>query len=153
MSPTEPRPCLHVLTRTSPLGWHPAPLSWSPRPSPGPTPVLASVEGIPCTSRVAEPHDEGGRQDAPPGPSGPGSASRPLEDTPHPAPWILQSRILQLLEESLGAKSAPLQQVGSLMLTRTRPIPLLIAFHVLSGPWAVGGEGAGGSSQGGSTAT
>ena len=80
-------------------------LSWSPRLPP--TQVLppfwprALVEGVPCTSRVVEPHNEGGRQDSPPGPSGPGSASCPLKDTPRPAPWILQSRLLQLLEDPL----------------------------------------------------
>ena len=114
-----PRPCLRVLTRTSPPGWRPAPSVLEPKAAPGSLPGSGLSRGRPLHIQ-AEPHDEGGRQDAPPGPSGPGSESHPLEDTPRPPPpWILQSHLLQLLEESLGAKSAPLQQ-GAASCSPTR---------------------------------
>ena len=79
------RPCLRVLTRTSPPGWRPAPSVLEPKAAPGSLPGSGLSRGRPLHIQ-AEPHDEGGRQDAPPGPSGPGSASHPLEDTPRPPP-------------------------------------------------------------------
>ena len=71
-----PCPHTHVSPWTASSSFCPGAQGCPPTQVLPPFWLRASVEGIPCTSRVVEPHNEGGRQDAPPGSSGPGSASQ-----------------------------------------------------------------------------